>query len=82
MSSTGAEPPIADVAWGQLDGECKAISTPGTHFFGKSGHVKVTTLSATEVAGEWDVEYDSGQKQTGTFRVPICGAQPSYACTD
>jgi hypothetical protein len=41
---------------------------------GTSGTITITTASSTEVAGSFDVTFNTGDHLTGTFSAPVCDA--------
>jgi hypothetical protein len=68
----------AVIAWGSLDASCKAV-TDGSDY-AKTGTVKITRVSATEVAGEFSFTTAGGVSVQGQFSAPICGSEPSFMC--
>jgi hypothetical protein len=65
-----------------VEDQCKRTS----HHVARSGAITFSTISATAVAGSFDVTLDTGENLTGSFDAPICvvntnvDAGPAPAC--
>lgn len=70
IGQTGAFQTVA--AFGTTDASCQTK----TNETATSGTVILTSVSATTVAGSFDVKMDNGDHLTGTFDAPVCNFTP------
>ena len=67
---------LVEVGYDMTDASCN--STAGGSSYNPSGTVTITTITATNITGSYDIVVFDGQHLTGNFDVAVCDSLNSF----